>query len=79
MGNAVGINSIIVNRSVLGTTNNHPRQLNKSSISCLNNASDMVISDTSQDFSAAYASKDKNKATEESKKGGVGFLSSLFN
>ena len=27
----------------------------------------MVISDTSQDFSAAYASKDKNKAAEELK------------
>ena len=52
---------------MLGINNNHPRQLNKSSISCLNNASDMVISDTSQDFSAAYASKDKNKTAEELK------------
>ena len=64
MGVAQGI---AVNRSMLGTTNNHPRQLNKSSISCLNNASDMVISDNSQDFSAAYASKDKNKVAEELK------------
>ena len=80
MTNMAANSGMMANRSMLGLGRyDGNRLMNKSTLSCLNNRSMMMVSDTSQDMSA-YVSKDMVQPKfGESNRDRSGFLSSLFN